>query len=171
MSCLEPYLLPYCRYSSGFSSSLACLQSCPLCLFPVRLSHAMYSSGFGSFVDKTVLPFVNTHPEKLRNPCPNKEKACQAPFAFRHVLKLTDNSNQFQTEVGKQLISGNLDAPEGGLDAIMQVAACPVRLLSLFRSSDFLKLRGSTWAVGPLSLAGGPVQELTPIWSHCHPKS
>eukprot|EP00069_Balaena_mysticetus_P006192 bmy_18495T0 len=81
--------------------------------------------GFGSFVDKTVLPFVNTHPEKLRNPCPNKEKECQAPFAFRHVLKLTDNSNQFQTEVGKQLISGNLDAPEGGLDAMMQVAACP----------------------------------------------
>ncbi|KAJ8793631.1 hypothetical protein J1605_003639 [Eschrichtius robustus] len=80
--------------------------------------------GFGSFVDKTVLPFVNTHPEKLRNPCPNKEKECQAPFAFRHVLKLTDNSNQFQTEVGKQLISGNLDAPEGGLDAMMQVAAC-----------------------------------------------
>lgn len=80
--------------------------------------------GFGSFVDKTVLPFVNTHPEKLRNPCPNKEKECQPPFAFRHVLKLTDNSNQFHTEVGKQLISGNLDAPEGGLDAMMQVAAC-----------------------------------------------
>lgn len=78
-------------------------------------------------MDKTVLPFVNTHPEKLRNPCPNKEKACQAPFAFRHVLSLTDNSNQFQTEVGKQLISGNLDAPEGGLDAMMQVAACSVR--------------------------------------------
>lgn len=83
--------------------------------------------GFGSFVDKTVLPFVNTHPEKLKNPCPNKEKECQAPFAFRHVLKLTNNSRQFQTEVGKQLISGNLDAPEGGLDAMMQVAACPVR--------------------------------------------
>ncbi|XP_045396784.1 integrin beta-2 [Lemur catta] len=81
--------------------------------------------GFGSFVDKTVLPFVNTHPEKLRNPCPNKEKECQAPFAFRHVLKLTSNADQFQAEVGKQLISGNLDAPEGGLDAMMQVAACP----------------------------------------------
>lgn len=78
-------------------------------------------------MDKTVLPFVNTHPEKLRNPCPNKEKECQPPFAFRHVLKLTNNSNQFQREVGKQLISGNLDAPEGGLDAMMQVAACLVR--------------------------------------------
>lgn len=121
----------------------------------------MYPSGFGSFVDKTVLPFVNTHPEKLRNPCPNKEKACQPPFAFRHVLKLTDNSNQFQTEVGKQLISGNLDAPEGGLDAIMQVAACPVRPLSLFRFPSFLKLGTSCsgqW-VSPHPLLG------------CHPGS
>lgn len=122
----------------------------------------MYPSGFGSFVDKTVLPFVNTHPEKLRNPCPNKEKACQPPFAFRHVLKLTDNSNQFQTEVGKQLISGNLDAPEGGLDAIMQVAACPVRPLSLFRFPNFLKLSAFTSAMGPLALVGGSVQALTP---------
>ncbi|XP_074046048.1 integrin beta-2 isoform X2 [Macrotis lagotis] len=80
--------------------------------------------GFGSFVDKTVLPFVNTHPEKLKHPCPTKDTQCQPPFAFRHVLKLTDNSNQFQSEVGKQLISGNLDAPEGGLDAMMQVAVC-----------------------------------------------
>lgn len=93
-----------------------------------RLTAPHCPPGFGSFVDKTVLPFVNTHPEKLRNPCPNKEKECQPPFAFRHVLKLTDNSKQFETEVGKQLISGNLDAPEGGLDAMMQVAACPVRL-------------------------------------------
>lgn len=122
----------------------------------------MFPSGFGSFVDKTVLPFVNTHPEKLRNPCPNKEKACQPPFAFRHVLKLTDNSNQFQREVGKQLISGNLDAPEGGLDAIMQVAACPVRPLSLFRSPNLSRVRDSTSAVGPLALVGGPIEKLTP---------
>lgn len=80
--------------------------------------------GFGSFVDKTVLPFVNTHPEKLKHPCPTKDTQCQPPFAFKHVLKLTNNSNQFQSEVGKQLISGNLDAPEGGLDAMMQVAVC-----------------------------------------------
>ncbi|XP_023376897.1 integrin beta-2, partial [Pteropus vampyrus] len=98
--------------------------------------------GFGSFVDKTVLPFVNTHPEKLKNPCPNKEKECQPPFAFRHVLKLTDNSNQFQTEVGKQLISGNLDAPEGGLDAMMQVAACPVRPCRGFVSGRLVPASG-----------------------------
>ncbi|XP_077172895.1 integrin beta-2 isoform X2 [Paroedura picta] len=80
--------------------------------------------GFGAFVDKTVLPFVNTHPEKLQNPCPNKESKCQPPFAFRHVLSLTDNVKQFEREVGLQNISGNLDAPEGGLDAMMQAAVC-----------------------------------------------
>nr|AAA39325.1 complement receptor C3 beta-subunit [Mus musculus] len=121
--------------------------------------------GFGSFVDKTVLPFVNTHPEKLRNPCPNKEKACQPPFAFRHVLKLTDNSNQFQTEVGKQLISGNLDAPEGGLDAIMQVAACPeeigwrnVTRLLVFATDDGFHFAGD----GKLGAI------LTPNDGRCH---
>ncbi|NWI60925.1 ITB2 protein, partial [Calyptomena viridis] len=80
--------------------------------------------GFGSFVDKTVLPFVNTHPEKLQNPCPNKNTPCQPPFAFKHILSLTDNAKQFENEVGKQFISGNLDAPEGGLDAMMQAAVC-----------------------------------------------
>ncbi|XP_009074860.1 PREDICTED: integrin beta-2 [Acanthisitta chloris] len=80
--------------------------------------------GFGSFVDKTVLPFVNTHPEKLQNPCPNKDKQCQPPFAFKHILSLTDNAKKFENEVGKQFISGNLDAPEGGLDAMMQAAVC-----------------------------------------------
>ncbi|XP_016076742.1 PREDICTED: integrin beta-2 [Miniopterus natalensis] len=121
--------------------------------------------GFGSFVDKTVLPFVNTHPEKLRNPCPKKEKECQAPFAFRHVLKLTDNSNQFQTEVGKQLISGNLDAPEGGLDAMMQVAACPeeigwrnVTRLLVFATDDGFHIAGD----GKLGAI------LTPNDGHCH---
>ncbi|XP_062971998.1 integrin beta-2 [Elgaria multicarinata webbii] len=80
--------------------------------------------GFGAFVDKTVLPFVNTHPEKLQNPCPSKESKCQPPFAFRHVLSLTDDVKRFKEEVGKQDISGNLDAPEGGLDAMMQAAVC-----------------------------------------------
>ncbi|XP_030310123.1 integrin beta-2 isoform X2 [Calypte anna] len=80
--------------------------------------------GFGSFVDKTVLPFVNTHPKKLQNPCPNKDEQCQPPFAFKHILSLTDDAKKFESEVGKQFISGNLDAPEGGLDAMMQAAVC-----------------------------------------------
>ncbi|NWZ33033.1 ITB2 protein, partial [Brachypodius atriceps] len=49
---------------------------------------------------------------------------CQPPFAYKHILSLTDNAKQFESEVGKQFISGNLDAPEGGLDAMMQAAVC-----------------------------------------------
>ncbi|XP_076119827.1 integrin beta-2 [Alosa pseudoharengus] len=83
--------------------------------------------GFGSFVDKTVLPFTNTNKEKLKNPCPTNEKetvACQPPFGFKHVLDLTNNYKSFNEEVSKQDISGNLDTPEGSLDAIMQAAMC-----------------------------------------------
>lgn len=78
-----------------------------------------------------MLPFVNTHPEKLQNPCPNKDKKCQPPFAFKHILSLTDNAKQFESEVGKQFISGNLDAPEGagchdaGSSVRGESCACP----------------------------------------------
>ncbi|KAJ8012903.1 hypothetical protein DPEC_G00047710 [Dallia pectoralis] len=80
--------------------------------------------GFGSFVDKTVLPFTNTNPEKLKKPCAEKEQFCQPAFGYRHVLSMTDDKQKFQTEVNKQNISGNLDSPEGTLDAIMQAAVC-----------------------------------------------
>ncbi|XP_063285983.1 integrin beta-2 [Pelobates fuscus] len=82
--------------------------------------------GFGSFVDKTVLPFVSTHPENLKHPCPEKKEnvVCHPPFSFKHILTLTPDGKRFEEEVGKQEISGNLDAPEGGLDAMMQVAVC-----------------------------------------------
>ncbi|XP_069589617.1 integrin beta-2 [Ranitomeya imitator] len=80
--------------------------------------------GFGSFVDKTVLPFVSTHPEQLKHPCTNKSAPCQPPFSFKHILNLTGDGDKFRDQVGMQLISGNLDSPEGGLDAMMQVAVC-----------------------------------------------
>lgn len=82
-----------------------------------------------------MLPFVNTHPKKLQNPCPNKDKQCQPPFAFKHILSLTDNAKKFESEVGKQFISGNLDAPEGGLDAMMQAAVCGVSPCACFTAS------------------------------------
>nr|XP_023670611.1 integrin beta-2-like [Paramormyrops kingsleyae]XP_023670612.1 integrin beta-2-like [Paramormyrops kingsleyae] len=80
--------------------------------------------GFGSFIDKTVLPFTNTHPEKLQKPCPDEEKNCRPAFGYQHVLSLTDNVDTFTETVSIQNISGNLDRPEGSLDAIMQVAVC-----------------------------------------------
>ncbi|XP_066573821.1 integrin beta-1 [Amia ocellicauda] len=79
--------------------------------------------GFGSFVDKTVMPYISTTTDMLENPCKRKE-ACARPFSFQNVLSLTENGSLFNELVGRQRISGNLDSPEGGFDALMQAAVC-----------------------------------------------
>ncbi|XP_005397218.1 PREDICTED: integrin beta-7 [Chinchilla lanigera] len=105
--------------------------------------------GFGSFVDKTVLPFVSTVPSKLRHPCPSRREACQSPFSFHHVLSLTGDAQAFQREVGRQNVSGNLDSPEGGFDAILQAALCQEQIgwrnvsrLLVFTSDDTFHTAG-----------------------------
>nr|XP_054766828.1 integrin beta-1-B-like [Lytechinus pictus] len=80
--------------------------------------------GFGSFVDKTVMPYVSTVPEKLIAPC----TGCEAPYGFKNVLPLNENTDSFSQTVMMQQASGNLDAPEGGMDALMQITVCGVRL-------------------------------------------
>lgn len=69
-------------------------------------------------------PFSETffHPLRLRQPWPNSDP----PFSFVNVIKLTKNLDFFNNELKKQKISGNLDAPEGGFDAILQAAVCGV---------------------------------------------
>lgn len=80
--------------------------------------------GFGSFVDKTLLPYTDTNEAKLKQPCAIKDEPCQPAFGFQHVLPLTKDGSQFKNMVKEQHISGNLDPPEGSLDAIMQAAVC-----------------------------------------------
>ncbi|XP_061782237.1 integrin beta-2 isoform X2 [Nerophis lumbriciformis] len=79
--------------------------------------------GFGAFVDKTVLPYTNTNKNKLQKPC-DENYECQASFGYRHVLSMTPRSDEFRNVVTAQSISGNLDSPEGSLDAMMQAAVC-----------------------------------------------
>ncbi|XP_075900633.1 integrin beta-1-like isoform X2 [Nelusetta ayraudi] len=79
--------------------------------------------GFGSFVEKTVMPYISTTPARLINPCTGNQN-CTSPFSYKNVLTLTENGNEFNRLVSQQQISGNLDSPEGGFDAIMQVAVC-----------------------------------------------
>ncbi|XP_006870186.1 PREDICTED: integrin beta-7 [Chrysochloris asiatica] len=105
--------------------------------------------GFGSFVDKTVLPFVSTVPSKLRHPCPTRLEPCQPPFSFHHVLSLTNEAKVFEREVGLQNVSGNLDLPEGGFDAILQAAVCQEQIgwknvsrLLVFTSDDTFHTAG-----------------------------
>ncbi|XP_032831479.1 integrin beta-1-B-like isoform X1 [Petromyzon marinus] len=81
--------------------------------------------GFGSFVDKTVMPYISTTPKKMRKPCSTgPDEVCTEPFSYRNVLPLTNNGSQFNELVSQQKISGNLDSPEGGFDAMMQAAVC-----------------------------------------------
>ncbi|XP_050307455.1 integrin beta-PS-like isoform X3 [Anthonomus grandis grandis] len=79
-----------------------------------------FTMGFGTFVDKVTLPFVNTFDGALEAPC----QGCAPPFSFHNDLPLTNDDNVFTRKVDEAVMSGNLDTPEGGLDAIMQAIAC-----------------------------------------------
>ncbi|XP_038047358.1 integrin beta-1-like isoform X1 [Patiria miniata] len=79
--------------------------------------------GYGAFVDKVKMPYVDILERKLQNPCLHGA-VCVPPFGFRNVLPLTSETNRFSEEIGKVDASGNLDNPEGGLDALMQATVC-----------------------------------------------
>uniref|UniRef100_A0A3Q3QPC7 Integrin beta n=1 Tax=Monopterus albus TaxID=43700 RepID=A0A3Q3QPC7_MONAL len=83
-----------------------------------------YTIGFGKFVDKVTEPQTDMRPSKLKEPWPNSDP----PFAFQNVIKLTNNLEFFTSELQKEKISGNLDPPEGGFDAILQAAVCGERI-------------------------------------------
>ncbi|KAL6103187.1 itgb3 [Pungitius sinensis] len=85
--------------------------------------------GFGAFVDKTTNPYMYTSPAAaVKNPCYGIGDTCQAQFGFKHVLSLTEKVARFTEEVEKQQVSRNRDAPEGGLDAVMQAVVCKDRI-------------------------------------------
>ncbi|KAG7332830.1 hypothetical protein KOW79_004664 [Hemibagrus wyckioides] len=79
-----------------------------------------YTIGFGKFVDKVTEPQTDMRPSKLQEPWSNSDP----PFSFQHVINLTSNISTFRQILQKERISGNLDAPEGGFDAILQATVC-----------------------------------------------
>ncbi|XP_065188673.1 integrin beta-2-like [Sycon ciliatum] len=79
-----------------------------------------YRLGYGSFVDKPKMPFVAETPVSAMAPCPN----CKVPYSFANSLQLTNDAARFDSAVQADVISGNLDHPEGTLDAIVQAAVC-----------------------------------------------
>lgn len=87
----------------------------------MKLITKNFRLGFGSFIDKKVMPFVDPRKEKQDSPC---SEGCAPTYGFRNQLTLTTNTAKFAKEVDKAQISGNLDAPEGGFDAIMQAISC-----------------------------------------------
>ncbi|XP_065104464.1 integrin beta-4 isoform X2 [Paramisgurnus dabryanus] len=83
-----------------------------------------YTIGFGKFVDKVTEPQTDMRPAKLKQPWPNSDP----PFSFTNVISLTNNITYFRQKLQNERISGNLDAPEGGFDAILQTAVCQTQI-------------------------------------------
>nr|AVP12655.1 integrin beta 2 [Littorina littorea] len=79
-----------------------------------------YKLGYGTFQDKVLLPFTNTHPAKLQNQCQD----CAPPFDYHHELSLTSSLINFTAAVDNSQFTGNIDSPEGGFDAMMQAIVC-----------------------------------------------
>lgn len=83
--------------------------------------------GFGSFVDKTVPPYIQIQPEYLDNPCyPNNY--CKPAYGFINNMPLNNDTTLFQREVQDSAISGNVDSPEGSFDAVMQAIVCKTEI-------------------------------------------
>ncbi|XP_062511850.1 integrin beta-1-like [Corticium candelabrum] len=76
--------------------------------------------GFGTFVDKAVDPYADM--AHINDPCGGN--LCRRPFSFINNCPLTDNIQDFVNKMNNESISGNLDFPEGGIDALMQVVVC-----------------------------------------------
>jgi len=79
--------------------------------------------GLGVFVDKPVAPYMDTNPVMLATPDSRNPNSIPT-FGYRNVLPLNKNASDFQEAIEKLQSSGNVDNPEGGLDALVQVAVC-----------------------------------------------
>ncbi|XP_064402005.1 integrin beta-1-like [Halichondria panicea] len=93
-----------------------------------RISSA-YQIGIGGFIDKDVFPYggTNNYFVKFRNAtiCRQEGGVCDLPFGYRHYLKLTNDTSKFQDVLDNNItLRVNADSPEGGLDALMQIAVC-----------------------------------------------
>nr|XP_053629531.1 integrin beta-PS-like isoform X2 [Cherax quadricarinatus] len=75
--------------------------------------------GFGIFVDKAILPYISTLPFNADS-CPE----CEAPFSYKNILSLTDDSSIFVNAVKESKVASNIDYPEGGFDGLMQAIVC-----------------------------------------------
>ena len=80
-----------------------------------------FQIGFGSFVDKEVMPYISLVRGKN---C--QTDRCQEPYSYQHQMNLSSNAELFKQRVKNAPISGNIDNPEGGFDALMQVKLASV---------------------------------------------
>jgi hypothetical protein len=76
-----------------------------------------FTLGFGTFVDKPTDPFFD-------ETCPFHAPGCIPTYGYRNVLSLTKNISKFTLAINRTDVSVNRDAPEGGLDALLQATVC-----------------------------------------------
>ncbi|KAH9643891.1 hypothetical protein HF086_012766 [Spodoptera exigua] len=112
------YLMDLSRSMKNDKEKLSTLGS--LLSATMRNMTSMFRIGFGSFVDKLVMPYVSTVPKNLISPC----DGCAAPYGYQNQMSLSTDTDFFEKAVANADVSGNLDAPEGGFDAIMQAVVC-----------------------------------------------
>nr|XP_021181179.2 integrin beta-PS isoform X2 [Helicoverpa armigera] len=112
------YLMDLSRSMKNDKEKLSTLGS--LLSATMRNMTSQFRIGFGSFVDKLVMPYVSTVPKNLISPC----DGCAAPYGYQNQMSLSTDTNFFEQAVANADVSGNLDAPEGGFDAIMQAVVC-----------------------------------------------
>ncbi|EDV26654.1 uncharacterized protein TRIADDRAFT_54882 [Trichoplax adhaerens] len=92
------------------------------------------SFGFGTFVDKPIAPFMDPSRYRRQVPCTGfpdfdpLKMVCDPTYGFVNAMPVTDDVNKFKNRLAVQNISSNLDSPEGGLDALLQVAVCTERI-------------------------------------------
>ncbi|XP_072041176.1 integrin beta-6-like [Amphiura filiformis] len=84
--------------------------------------------GFGSFVDKEIYPYVYTDPTELEESCNPPDLppvyTCAPAYGVRNSLSLTTDLDQFPEMVRLANYSSSITRPEGGMDALMQIAVC-----------------------------------------------
>ncbi len=81
--------------------------------------------GFGSFIDKDLAPFKSMDEGYNCEEALALQGKCRQPYSLYHQIPLsTLSGKEFERIVKKAPLAGNVDNPEGGLDALLQVMLC-----------------------------------------------
>ncbi|KAM7390140.1 hypothetical protein PAMA_008354 [Pampus argenteus] len=99
------------------------------------LRYTSYS--FGVFVDKTVMPYISTAEDMLREPCKRtKPWPCSPPFSYLHVLSLTASVSLFTELVDLWHLGfsgGGFGCPDAGRLLSASVVVLGVAMLLLWK--------------------------------------
>ena len=108
--------------SASFRTDLTTVQGlAPQLPLTLRNVSSDFFIGFGTYVDKPTLPFTSN--SQLNGyDCSLPE--CDTPFAYHHIVALTNSSDLFNSSVHDAVVSTNIDNPEGTLEAMLQVVVC-----------------------------------------------